>query len=90
MIIVEALTRSKGNAEGPSGKRESRKKFCRDLENTSYALRVHKVLSKDLDVPKFLMNLDGSCTESSKQHSFQVVKTSPIKNRNQRISQHAQ
>ena len=48
-------------------KRESWKKFCGDLENTSDASRLRKVLSKDPGIPAFLMNSDGSFTESSNE-----------------------
>ena len=44
-------------------KRELWKKFCGDLENTSDASRLRKVLLKDPGVPALLMNSDGFFTK---------------------------
>ncbi|XP_065365334.1 uncharacterized protein LOC135958358 [Calliphora vicina] len=46
-------------------KRASWERFCGELENTTEASRLRKVLSKDPGTPGFLMKPDGNFTESS-------------------------
>ncbi|XP_037809859.1 uncharacterized protein LOC119602420 [Lucilia sericata] len=46
-------------------KKESWKRFCEELESTTEASRLRKVLSKDPGTPGFLMKPDGNFTESS-------------------------
>ncbi|XP_065368840.1 uncharacterized protein LOC135961270 [Calliphora vicina] len=46
-------------------KKESWERFCEELENTTEASRLRKVLSKDPGTPGFLMKPDGNFTESS-------------------------
>lgn len=69
---------------GRKAKRESKKKFYRDLEDTSNASRLYKVLSKDSGFPGFLMNIDDSFTESSNDNMRLV------KNQNCRATRHPQ
>ncbi|XP_037816198.1 uncharacterized protein LOC119606701 [Lucilia sericata] len=47
------------------GKKESWKRFWEELESTTEASRLRKVLSKDPGTPGFLMKPDGNFTESS-------------------------
>lgn len=48
-------------------KRESWHSFCEELEGTTEAARLRKVLSKDPSTPGFLMKPDGSFAESSQE-----------------------